>query len=79
MLPNTLNSYFNVKHLPYGMRSTNNYSEVVCKSNIIRSFNIISVALRLWNILLNQIRGTLTHVPFKLHIKAMILKLYSYS
>ena len=32
--------YFDVKHLPYGMRSTNIFSEAGCKSNI-RLFNII--------------------------------------
>ena len=75
MLSDTLDFYFNVTHLRKGMRSTNNFSKAVCKSNI-RSFNIILVALRLQNILSGQINGILTHVPFKLHIKEMCLKMY---
>ena len=65
MLPNTLNSYFKAKDLPYGMKSN------------IKSFNIISVVIRLWNTLPNQIKGTLNHAPFELHIKVIPLQMYS--
>ena len=72
MLPVTLNSYFNVEHSTYGMSSTKNFPEAVCKSNI-RSLNIISITLRLWNTLYKQIKVTLAYIPL-----AFIILIYCF-
>ena len=49
----------------------NNLSDVVCKSSI-KSSNLISDTLKMWNTLSNQIKCILTYAPAKLHIKSML-------
>ena len=75
-LPSTLNSLFIIKSGPYGMRSTDNFVGIICKSNI-RSFNVIIIAVNLWNTLSNAVKRISSYVLYKNNIKTMLLKLYS--
>ena len=64
----TLNSLFIIKSNPYGMRSANNFVGTVCKSNI-KSFNVVMIALKLWNLLANAVKRIYSYVSYKNNIK----------
>ena len=56
------------------MRFTNNLC--ICKLNT-RYFNVVTVAINLWNALPNSIKTVKSYVSFKMHIKSILLKLYT--
>ena len=48
----------------------------MCKSNT-RYFNVVTVAINLWNTLPNSIKTVKSYVSFKMNIKSILLKLYN--
>ena len=76
MLRIILNPNFILKCSPYAIRFTNNFIRIMCKSNN-RYFNVVTVAINLWNTLPNSIKTVKSYVSFKMHIKCILLKLYT--
>ena len=58
------------------MRFTNNFIRIMCESNT-RYFNVVTVAINLWNTLPNSIKIVKSYVSFKTNIKSILLKLYT--
>ena len=58
------------------MRFTNNFIRIMCKSNT-GYFNVVTVAISLWNTLPNSIKIVKSYVSFKMNIKPILLKLYT--
>ena len=58
------------------MRFTNNFIKIMFKSNT-RYFNAVTVVIKLWNTLPNSIKTVKFYVSFKMHIKYILLKVYT--
>ena len=65
-----------LKCSPYAMKFTNNLIRIMCKSNT-GYLNVVTVAISLWNTLLNSIKIVKSYVSFKMNIKSILPKLYT--
>ena len=66
-MPSTWNSLFEFKCVPYSMISTKQFVKHNPKPNI-KSFNIVIIALNIWNFVSNAMKSIPLYVSYKEYI-----------